>query len=268
MTCEEFAPLLDDFVDGALSVAARTRAEGHLADCASCRLLHADLRRVRDVSRKLPRMAPPEHLWASVQLRLDEEDRHEARGAAKESIATERAPRRSWFAWAVPLAAAAVLVLAVTTAYVFMRPAATPVSPATRQASAQPGTSTPTATAAAHPVNNKLVEDVESELQQAITHYEKGMAGLEQVAKEGRSTLDPTVAAIVWKNLDVTDRAIAESRAGVRTQPTSETAQASLFSALRAKVDLLQETVALINQMRQGNQAAAARIVGSAGNKS
>jgi hypothetical protein len=40
-------------------------------------------------------------------------------------------------------------------------------------------------------------------------------------------------------------------------------AQESLFEAFRRKVGLLQDTVALINEMRKGNQAEAAKIIGS-----
>ncbi len=37
-------------------------------------------------------------------------------------------------------------------------------------------------------------------------------------------------------------------------------AQESLFDAFRRKVSLLQDTIALMNEMRKGNQAGAARI--------
>ena len=40
-------------------------------------------------------------------------------------------------------------------------------------------------------------------------------------------------------------------------------AQESLFEAFRSKIGLLQDTISLINEMRKGNQAEAARIAGS-----
>ena len=57
------------------------------------------------------------------------------------------------------------------------------------------------------------------------------------------------------------DEAITESRAALRSEPQSESAQVSLFAALRRKVALLQEMLALINEMRKGNQDGAARIL-------
>ena len=62
-------------------------------------------------------------------------------------------------------------------------------------------------------------------------------------------------------NLRVIDDAIGDSRAALKTDPSSDLAQDSLFEALRSKVTLLQDTIALINEMRKGNQEGAARIV-------
>ena len=59
----------------------------------------------------------------------------------------------------------------------------------------------------------------------------------------------------------VIDDALGESRAVLQTQPSNELAQESLFEALRSKLALLQDMVALINEMRKGNQEGAARIV-------
>jgi hypothetical protein len=47
----------------------------------------------------------------------------------------------------------------------------------------------------------------------------------------------------------------------VKSEPTSVTARETLFEALRQKVTLLQDTIAVINEMRKGNNAAAAQLV-------
>ena len=57
------------------------------------------------------------------------------------------------------------------------------------------------------------------------------------------------------------DQAISESRAALRAEPASEPARESLIESFKAKMGLLQDTVALINEMRKGNDAGAARIV-------
>ena len=47
----------------------------------------------------------------------------------------------------------------------------------------------------------------------------------------------------------------------MQKEPENDVAQQSLFEALRSKIALLQDTIALINEMRKGNQEGAARIV-------
>jgi hypothetical protein len=104
-------------------------------------------------------------------------------------------------------------------------------------------------------------ESIETELRQAEAHYENAIKGLEAIATTERSELDPRTAATLQKNLAVIDQAISESRAAVRSEPASEPAQQSLIEGFKAKIGLLQDTVALINEMRKGNEAGAARIV-------
>jgi hypothetical protein len=106
-----------------------------------------------------------------------------------------------------------------------------------------------------------LVQDVETELKLAEEHYVRAIAGLEAIAKAEGSELDPQTAEVLQANLTVIDAAIGESRAAVQTEPASDVARNSLFEALRRKVTLLQDTIALINEMRKGNQEGAARII-------
>ena len=96
----------------------------------------------------------------------------------------------------------------------------------------------------------------------ADEHYTAAIAGLEQVVKSGQSELDPALTATLQKNLGVIDQAITESREAIKAQPNNQLAQTSLFEALRQKVALLEDTVALINVMRKGDQAGAAKILG------
>jgi anti-sigma factor RsiW len=258
MSCTEFTPLLSELADSGLTGEARARVEAHVASCAACRAALADIRQIRQAARGLPKVVPPGDLWNKVRARIDAEQ------PAAKVVSIQ--PRRGWFGghkWAV-LAAAAVLLVSISTGVVLMLRGGTsaPAGQAAKVSVQQPGAPT---TASAHAGDANLVQSVEMELQQADQHYEKALAGLEQVAKEGQGTLDTRTAAVLQKNLGILDQAIGESRAALKQQPTSELARTSLFEALQRKVQLLQDTVALINEMRKGNQAGAAQIVG--GNK-
>ena len=162
--------------------------------------------------------------------------------------------RPSWRVWPrlqrTRLAAALVLVLLVIMAggtwAVWQRvPRSAPASLASARAAAN-------ATAAA---------TAESEIDQAEEHYNRAIATLEQATQNDAGALDAQTTAVLQKNLGVIDSAIGESRQALHADPSNEVARQSLFDALRSKVALLEDTVALINEMRKGNQEGAARIV-------
>lgn len=284
MACTEFQPALSELVDGTLSREGKARLESHLEECTDCRALLGDLRRLRESARALPKMTPPESLCQKVRADFDAEAsrasakpavRASARPAVRASakLAVGASAKRvsagmpassaKWRPGSVlrfiprrtsvlaGLAAAAVLVLAVSAGIFFATRPAVP-------ASAVEPTS-------AHQTPEQTVQSVESELDLADQHYEKAIAGLEQVAKDGQALLDPQVAEVLQKNIGVIDQAIRESRTALRSQPTSELAQASLFDALQRKVGLLRDTISLINEMRKGDQAGTAKVVGSLG---
>ncbi len=234
MNCQELP--LADFVDGELDAASERQVERHLEECPECRALVADLRTVRAAAFTLDRQEPPAGLLASLQSAIAVEQ------------ATAAQPAR-WpntpAAWGVWLAAAAALVLATSLT----------VLPLVRGGEAP----APAGSAAAD--DAALVDSVEADLKAAEAHYEKAIQGLEQIARSDSTELEPQVAAVLQKNLQVVDQAIGESRAALRDQPANAGVQQNLFDAMRTKVSLLQQTVELINEMRKGNQAEAGRLM-------
>ena len=151
--------------------------------------------------------------------------------------------------WIAGLAAAAALVLATAVGLRYA-PSRTP--------GVRPDAASGTGASVSA---GEAVQSIETELRQAESHYENAIKGLEAIANSEQSELDPRTAATLQKNLAVIDQAISESRAAVRSQPASEPAQQSLIEGFKTKIGLLQDTVALINEMRKGNEAGAARIV-------
>ena len=184
-------------------------------------------------------MTPPDRVWQRL-----------APVVAATPEKTE--PRAAWRdRIMVPLAVAAVLLAAVLITYVMRK--LPQEAPATDQQAAAPAPS-PAPSAQAPDLGS-----IEAEMRQAETHYENAIQKLEALAND-RQVLDPRVANDLRKNLVVIDQAIGESRAALRAQPANERAQESLFEAFRSKINLLQDTLALINEMRKGNQDEAARL--------
>jgi anti-sigma factor RsiW len=242
MKCADLqSDVLVDLVDGRLDPAEQRQIERHLEACAECRALVTDLRSIRASAFMLDRREPAAALWAKLQAAVAAEPKPSAR-----LLQMPRAMGRSLGegGWPVWLGAAAALLLATVIGLL----------PLLNRNAATNGDQP-----AAEVQPEVTVESVAEEFAKAEEHYQKAIDDLQTIANKDTGELDPQVAAVLQKNLTVIDQAISESRAALKTQPTSTNAQDGLFDALRTKVALLQQTVELINEMRKGNQAEAGR---------
>ena len=253
MTCTDFAESISALADGSLDPADRPRVEAHIEACADCRRLFDDLRSLRREASALPVEPLPAALWPRVAARLRDRG---VRGDNQPSRA-----RAALWQWA---AIAALLVIAVGAGLLVTWSRRPPAASTT--AGESHADSTVQSASAGNASTPASVQGIEMELRMAEEHYEKAISGLEQVANTDQEALDPQVAATVKRNLEVIDQAISESRTALKVEPQNQPARESLFDALRRKIVLLQDTIALMNEMRKGNQAGAAQIV--EGNKS
>jgi anti-sigma factor ChrR (cupin superfamily) len=232
---------LNGYADGTLNAAERPGVEQHLAGCAICRETVDDLREILRATGDLELREPPVRAWSRLEraIRMEREPRP--------AVDTTPGPARGGRSYATWLAAAAAVLIATAVGlrYAPARRVEAPGSASSASASASAG---------------DAAQSIETELRQAESHYEKAIKGLETIANSEQGELDPRTAATLQKNLAVIDQAISESRAAVRAQPASEPAQQSLIDGFKTKIGLLQDTVALINEMRKGNEAGAARI--------
>jgi anti-sigma factor RsiW len=246
--------LITDYVDETIDAREQREVEQHLDACAECRRLVDDFREIRRLAGSLDVRQPPVRAWSRIERAIRFEQGEDARHAPAETAAepTGRVVLfQRWRATMPWLAAAAVLVIAtiVGVRYGVDRRGA-------------PSSSAPAAPAAADAASTAAAAAaVEAELREAEAHYDRAIKGLEQIATSEQSALDPNTAATLQKNLAVIDQAISESRAAIRAQPASEPARESLLDSFKTKLALLQDTVALINEMRKGNEAGAARVV-------
>ena len=243
MACERNIERIQELVDGTLGALRRSDLEQHLTQCDACRALRDDLQRIRDAAAALPPLAPPDGAWLQIAGRLRQEGRVATAPAA--------APTRISYRWLA--AAAAIVLVAGASAMILLRSP----EPAPAPATASPAPSQAGGNAAA----GESVEAAQNAVEAAQEQYEKAIVNLQKVAQEHMNTLDPQTSTVIEKNLGIIDRAIAENRAAVKAEPTSVAARATLFEALRQKVSLLQDTIAIINEMRKGNNAAAAHLV-------
>jgi hypothetical protein len=244
MACEQHLVRIQEKVDGTIGSIRRAELDMHLDECDACRALYEDLQRIHDAAADLPVLAPPDRAWLQIAGRLRME------GRIKDEVPAPHQSRRTQVAW---LAIAAALVLAAGSAVMLLIPRTPAPAP-------QAAASTPPAAGTGATGGVASVEAVNA-VDAAQAQFEKAIADLEKVAKNNQQALDPNTSATIEKNLGILDQAIAENRAAVKAEPASVAARETLFDALRQKVSLLQDTISLINEMRKGNNAAAAQLV-------
>jgi hypothetical protein len=232
MSCQDYEIALGDYVDGTLEERARVDVEAHLVSCERCRAVVTDLELIHRTALTLEPALPSPQVWTKLSAAFEAE--HQS---------TSRPWGSTWRTLAASFAAIA-LIAGLT----WIGNGLVPINaPSGRLASASPDQPGPTT--------------VMAQFDLAEAQYTTAIAGLESITKSEQATLDMDTADVLQANLTVIDGAITESRAALETEPDNPAARESLFDALRSKLDLLQDVVALINEMRKGNPEGAARIV-------
>lgn len=227
-TCISVQPHLSDYVDATLSPDLRALVMTHLGECDACRDTARDFERLRDAARALGPITPPPFVWQNIAASLP---------------AARQQARAQW------MGLAAALVFVTAGAWAVARATA-------------PAPVTDAAHTAGNAASTASVETVEQELAAAAKHYETAISQLEAVARQDSASLPADTAAKLQVSLAQIDKYIAESRAALVSEPQNEPARDSLFDALRRKVSILQDTVALMGAVQRGDQNTAAKIIG------
>ena len=270
--CQRFDELLPDYLEGALSPAARVNAEAHLAACERCTALVADLGDLRTAAAALPVLTPSRDLWAGISERIAAPVIPiEVRDAGGRGSVKWR-PRRWSPAWLSAAAAALVAVTAGVTHQITLRSNAATVAaadsaPAT--APAAPGTQPPVTVADASPADaspagagtpdsaaplaaapgrapragTRAVRTVARAT--AEQTYDREITSLRAILDSRRETLNPATVEVLELNLKIIDQAIAQSRAALAKDPASDFLDRQLDKALEKKLELLR-TAALL----------------------
>ena len=241
MYCNQYKDAILELADGTLGPVRRAELQTHLDTCEACRALAADLHKIRAAAPTLEPMVPPARVWQSIATQLRNDGR-----VAPAPLARTRS--------VAVLAIAASLVLAVGASLYMLRSynAAIPASGGSASVADSQGGNAP---------QRDAVQSITEDLTAADKHYESAIMKLEEAVKNDDRAIDAETAEVIKKNLQVIDQAIAESRSALQSEPQSAPARETLFEALRKKVNLLQDTIALMNEMRKGNSAGAAQIV-------
>lgn len=222
MTCERVDELLAAWIEGDLDREAREAVGGHLRQCLRCAAIVRDLNAIRREAARLPGLEPSRDLWAGIAARIE---------APVVDVGSHRAPARRRLAWG--LAAAATLLVAVTSGITWTLARRDADSSVAGAGDSVPAAGSPVATVAGvRPLTPELV-------------YDREINELRAVLDQRRSLLDSATVAAVEQSIRIIDTAIAEARAALARDASSAFLHDQLNRALQKKVGVLR-TVALL----------------------
>lgn len=268
MTCEAFDAALPDYLEGTLDESMHARVEMHLRECVRCAGLVRDLENIRTEAAALPDLVPSKDLWAGIEARI----------AAPVIPLASRPERQKRYvpAW-MGIAAAALVVSTAGITYTLTSRSFSgrQTQPNAIVTSTSGGTQAPldtglpaqsanaVATApspdesgsvAGRGVSSRaqrtaipasLASQPQSGSSPSEAVYGKEIEMLQRIVSQRKTQLDSSTVAIIEKNLQIIDAAIAQSRAALARDPASMLLSGQLTHALDKKVELLRTAAML-----------------------
>lgn len=228
---------ISESIDGTLDASAERELSAHLQECDECRRVARELRSVVAAAHEAPVLEPARDLWPAIAARLgtagaaggpltsSDIARMSSVTPLREGSTRSRLARR--FSFSAPqLAAAAVLLMALSGAAVWMignGPQAQPVATGTiiQSAGDEPRSTQLTALPAPAP------------------EYEADVADLERALEENRAHLDPVTVEVIERSLESIDHAIADARTALAADPGNPYLHRQLDSTMQKKIDVL-----------------------------
>ena len=202
--------LLDDYLDGSLSISERSKVSRHIEGCPRCAEELERSGRLLTTARELPRaIDPPDELWSEIERRITPTPIREPRG------------RRLDWRWAMAgaAAAAAMIILFVTGAPVAWRDRESATSNDGRSFAPRHVTS--------------LIHALDMECMGA---------GEQLLAMNASDTLGPETVDAVRRGVTLLDTAIADTRSALDEYPDDPELLKQLVSRYEQKLSLLRRT--------------------------
>jgi hypothetical protein len=273
MNCEAFDAALPDYLEGTLDDSRRASAERHLSECVRCASLLRDIENMSKEAAAMPDLVPSRDLWQGIEARI----------AAPVIPLAARPERQRRFAPAwMGVAAAALIVSTAGITYMLtshsLRPtqgsAVAQLKPIDNQlqtntgsnSGVTPGSTVPSAVNIGGPstqpgatsrvvtgdaptrlggITARLVSQSSADREHSDLVYGKEIQMLQNIVSQRRAQLDSSTVAIIERNLQIIDAAIAQSRAALARDPASHMLDQQLTHALDKKVELLRTAAML-----------------------
>lgn len=202
--------------------------ERHRATCAACRTLWAELDAISAEAAQLSDLAPSRDLWSGIEARLGAP----AVVASDDATVAGRIQPR-WRATTLVQFAAAAALLVTVTSTVTWKLATERGAPLAFTEQSLPG---------GDPEASALYL---ASLNASVSQMDQEIAALQTIVSERRRELDPRTVSVLEANLKVIDAAIAESRAALAADPSSQFLASQFTRAYSSKLTLLRDAATL-----------------------
>lgn len=261
--CERFEAQLGPWLERDLDAVSHAWMTRHRASCSECAALVAELESIMTQASALPGITPPRDLWNGIESRLEAP-------VIPLPTRTTVAARRTISVRRFAIAAAALV--AVTSGVTWQLATRANRGASTTVATGDTGTST---TALAQTTDSGMADNpaplsqatsqlavgtptalparqtrivpvsIDEDPDGADATYEREITVLRRIVDERFAELDTTTVRELRRNLDIIDRAIADSRDLLSRDPRSGLLASQLDRALKAKLDLLRRVALL-----------------------
>ena len=229
---DQWTERLSEYLDDELSPEERAALEGHLRGCVACGAVLADLKRIVVRARGLEDRLPEHDLWPGIAARIG------ASSGETPVIDLARARARRRWSFSLPqLAAAAVALMTLSGATVWLLHPAPPAAVATG-----PAATVPAPAPAAVTVSNRRPSSADQS-------YAAAVSDLERVLEQGRGRLDSTTVRVIERNLATIDSAIAQAQRALAADSASVYLNSHLAETMQRKLDLLRQAAALVSSV-------------------
>jgi hypothetical protein len=262
--CARFEGQLGAWLEQDLGTADQAFMTRHRSGCATCDRMVRDLEQLVADAGALPDLTPPRDLWQGIEARLEAPVIPISSVAAAMPVRKARTVSVRWFAVAATLL---VSVSSAVTWQIARSRSAVGAGGSTVATQVPQGTDSTTVetdvlpsatvelavgmpaatTSRSSSANTRLASRFsdEGEVPDAHSTYEREISALRQIVDERFAELDPGTVTELRRNLDIIDRAIADSKAALASDPRSALGSTQLDRALQAKLDLLRRVALL-----------------------
>lgn len=242
ITCEHVDNVLSAWFEGDLGLPARRDVDAHLRECLRCASLVRDLESIRRDASKLPELTPSRDLWEGIAARIE---------TPVIELAPRQAPapaRRTW-----QMAAAAVVLMAVSSGVTYLlttgnggRGTGEVVVGSDSLTTSTTLTKAPNVVVPPRPSSGSgSAILVAAEPMAPEVMYGQEIVRLRTILDQRRPGMDSSTVAVVEQSLKAIDLAIADARAALAADGSSQFLNAQLNRALEKKLGVLRRVALL-----------------------